>query len=209
MAIASVKMKTNDNRKVFPQVYELKPGPAQILQLPALQYVAQEMSTSFHMNWAGRPEPLDEPYIVWKVVNQLKRISKSLNYKFKLMPPELIWRHTDANKRSSVTHLMQVPDCITQEMFDVAKAHVSKQLRGRPNPETRFIGAGSALCAQKLHVGHYRDTQTTVQEITAFVEEQGYRVKGNRTEIYLTPPMQCHPPETWRTIVRVEIEQLG
>lgn len=208
MDTVSAKLITHDNRKLFPQVYALKLGPVQVLQIPELQYVSQEMNTAFHMNWAGRPEPLDENWIVWKVVNQLKRLAKtSLGYKFKLMPPELIWHETQENNRFSVTHMMQVPDCITQEMFEAARAHVSKNLRGQQVPEMKFVGASSMLCAQKLHVGHYRDTQATLQDIADCVEEQGYLIKGKRREIYLTPAMECHPPESWKTIVRVEIEK--
>ncbi|WP_240421188.1 hypothetical protein [Paenibacillus periandrae] len=61
------KQTTHDNRKIYPQVYAVKPGPVQILQIPKLQYVSQEMNTAFHMNWAGHPEPLDEQWIVWKI----------------------------------------------------------------------------------------------------------------------------------------------
>ncbi|KRE24905.1 hypothetical protein [Paenibacillus sp. Soil522] len=43
----------------------------------------------------------------------------------------------------------------------------------------------------------------------SYVVEQGYRIKSNRREIYLTPPMGCHPPESWETIVRVEIEKFS
>ncbi|MUK87576.1 hypothetical protein GMD78_04065 [Ornithinibacillus sp. L9] len=44
------------------------------------------------MNWDGRPEPRDEKWLAWKVVNQIKQITKNeLQYKFKLMPPETIW----------------------------------------------------------------------------------------------------------------------
>lgn len=209
LEIGQLKQITHDNRKTYSEVYEVKPGPVQTMRVPKIQYVSQEMRTSFHMNWAGRPEPLDEQWIVWKVVNQLKQITKnSMGYKFKLMPPEIIWNGLIDDKYT-VTQMMQVPDCITLEIYEDARAKVEKNLRGQKIPETKFIVEESIMCAQKLHVGHYRDTQTTLQEIEKFIEEQGYRIKGNRREIYLTPAMQCHLPETWKTIVRVEIEKLS
>ncbi|MDF2571678.1 MAG: hypothetical protein K0R55_3282 [Sporomusa sp.] len=210
MSIVQIKQITHDNRKLFPQVYAVKPGTVQILQIPSLQYVSQEMNTSFHMDWTGHPQPLDELWVAWKIVNQIKRISKeSLDYKFKLMPPEIIWHDSNENNKYSVSHMMQIPDCITVEIFEEAKACVQRNLRNKI-PQIKFIGANSILCAQKLHVGHYRDTQQTLQEINSFVKEQGYKVKGNRREIYLTPAMaDCHPPDSWKTIVRVEIELLS
>jgi hypothetical protein len=204
--ISQIKQITHDNRKLFPHVYAVKPGSLQIQQIPNLQYVSQEMNTAFDMDWTGHPQPLDEQLVVWKIVNQLKRISKELlGYKFKLMPPEIIWQDSNENNKYSVSHMMQVPDCITVEMFEEARACVERNLRNK-FPQTKFISANSALCAQKLHVGPYRDTQLTFQEINNFAKEQGYNVKGYRREIYLTPAMaDCYPPETWKTIDRVEI----
>jgi hypothetical protein len=69
--------------------------------------------------------------------------------------------------------MMQVPDCITVEMFKEARDCVKKNLRRNHIPETKFIGAKSVLCAQKLHIGHYRDTKYTLQEMNDFVKEQG------------------------------------
>jgi hypothetical protein len=200
---------THDHRKLYPQIYGLKPGPVQVLHMPKLQYVTQDMVTDFHMDWAGHPEPLDEPWVIAKVVNQLKQITKtSIGYKFKLMPHEIIWHGRQDNGKYSVTHMMQVPDCITWDMFEEAKYRAANNLRGTNVPVTRLVGTESVLCAQKLHVGHYRDTHSTYEQIAAYVEQQGYRVAGDRREIYLTPAMQCHAPETWRTIVLVEIETL-
>lgn len=210
MGTAILKQITHDNRKIYPHVYAVKSGPAQILQLPKLQYVSQEMNTTFHMNWAGHPEPLDEKWIVWKIVNQLKQITKnSWGYKFKLMPHEIIWHGLNENDKYAVTQMMQVPDCINMEIYEEARTKVEKNLRGQKIPETKFIGVESILCAQKLHVGHYRDTQSTFKEIEDYVKEQGLRIKGDRREIYLTPAMMCHLPETWKTIVRVEVEKLS
>ncbi|GGG68509.1 hypothetical protein [Paenibacillus radicis (ex Gao et al. 2016)] len=200
---------THDNRKIYPDIYSVKPGPVQILRVPKMQYVTQEMSTTFHMNWAGRPEPLDEQWIVWKIVNQLKQITKkSIGYKFKLMPTEIIWHSINDDDKYNITHMMQVPDCITSEIYEEARANVEKNLRGQTVPKTKFVVEDSTISAQKLHVGHYQDTLLTLQEIENYTEEQGYRIKGNRREIYLTPAMQCHLPETWKTIVRVEIDKL-
>lgn len=208
MNISQIKQTTHDNRKLYPQVYAVKPGTLQIQQIPSLQYVSQEMNTAFDMDWTGHPQPLDEQLVVWKIVNQIKRISKeSLGYKFKLMPPEIVWHDSNENNRYLVSHMMQVPDCITLDMFEEAEACVQRNLRNNI-PQTKFISINSALYAQKLHVGHYRDTQLTLQEINNFAKEQGYNVKGNRREIYLTPAMaDCYPPESWKTIVRVEIER--
>ncbi|WP_155971980.1 hypothetical protein [Paenibacillus sp. Soil522] len=210
MDTAQIKKIIHDHRKIYPQVYALKPGDVNIQQIPKLQYVSQQMNTAFHMNWAGHPEPIDEQWIVVKIANQLKQITKNtLGYQFKLMPHEIIWHGLNECNQNSVTYKMQVPNCITLTMYEEARAKVERNLRGKVIPETKFIGVDSILCAQKLHVGHYRDTKLTYQEIESYTGEQGYRIKGDRKEIYLTPAMECHHPETWKTVVSVEIEQLN
>jgi hypothetical protein len=199
------KVKTHDHRKIHKEVYGEKPGPVRIQRIPKLKYVVQEMITAYQMDWAGRPEPLDQQWIVWKIVNQLKHITKTkIDYKFKLMPHEIIW-HEMNNNLATTTQVMQVPDCITDEMFEEAQRNVAKNLKEQI-PETKLITSESVLCAQKLHVGHYRETKTTLLEVIQFAENQGYQVKNSHREIYLTPAMKCHEPSTWKTIVNVELE---
>jgi hypothetical protein len=210
MQTAQNKKIIHDQRKIYSQVYSQKPGPTCIQQIPSLQYVSQQMNTTFHMNWAGHPEPIDEQWIVVKIVNQLKQITKkTLGYQFKLMPHEIIWHGFDERNQYTVTKLMQVPDCITHSMYEEARAKVERNLRGHVIPDTKFIEVDSILCAQKLHVGHYRDTKLTYLDIENHIVEQGFQIKGDRKEIYLTPAMLCHPPETWKTVVSVEIEKLN
>jgi hypothetical protein len=201
------KIITHDHRKIHKEIYGIKPGPVIIHKTPNLKYVTQEMNTAYRMDWAGRPEPIDEEWIVWKIVNQLKLITKTtLDYKFKLMPHEIVWHGKDGNKSVS-TQAMQVPDCITLEMLEEAQHKVAKNLKGQELPITNLVTADPVLCAQKLHVGHYRDSSKTLQEIKSFAEEQGYKVKNSHREIYLTPAMKCHEPDTWRTVVIAELDQ--
>lgn len=200
------KVKTHDHQKIHTEIYGLKPGLIEILKVPSLKYVAQEMKTEYRMDWAGRPEPIDQQWIVWKIVNQLKHLTKTdLNYKFKLMPHEIIW-HERNNGLSITTQVMQVPECITQEMFEEAQQNVAKNFKGEEVPSTKLVTAEPVYCVQKLHVGHYRDTRTTLQEVIQFAEKQGYKPKKSHREIYLTPAMKCHAPETWKTVVSVELE---
>ncbi|SDZ41671.1 hypothetical protein SAMN05421736_11252 [Evansella caseinilytica] len=195
----------HDHRRLYPEIYQLKPGSAVIQYIPKLQFISQEMITAYNMEWAGRPEPLDEQWLAWKVVNQLKQIAKmELDYRFKLMPYEIVW-HQYENKKWHVTQMMQIPELITEEMFERARLRVRNNLRDQALPDMQFVAAEAALCAQKLHVGHYKETNRTLSELKQFVEEQGFEIIGDHREIYLTPATDCHPPATWKTIVRVEL----
>ncbi len=200
------KLKTHDHRKIHSEIYKMKPGDVSVRKIPAMSYIAQEMNTAYRMDWAGRPEPIHEEWIVWKVVNQLKNITKNtLDNKFTLMPHEILW-HEKNEERSLATQMMQVPDCITKEMFEEAQRIVEKNLK-RELPRMKFITSESVLCLQKLHIGHYRETHLTLNEVVHFAQQEGYKLDESYREIYLTPAMMCHKPETWKTVVSVEIQQ--
>lgn len=201
---------THDDRKRYPDLYDMKPGPAVLHQVPALQFVSQEMVNALHMDWIAHPEPRGEKWFVPQVVNQLKLMTKTrIGYKFKLMPHEILWKERSETGASSFSYMMQVPECVTPEMYQEAVALVKKRWGGEFPPTMRFVGAPPHLSAQKLHVGHYRDTHETLEEIMREVEARGYLVRGNQRDIYLTPSMACYAsPATWKTIVRVELEPL-
>lgn len=199
------KQVTHDHRRIYPQVYGIKEGATLIQRIPTLKYVSQEMNTSFDMNWIGHPEPTDDQWVGWKVVNQLKQQTKDeLNYKFKLMPYETVW-HSHTENHWHVSQMMQVPDIIATEMFELALNRVRKNMKN-DLLDLSLVEIPETLCAHKLHIGHYNDTYKTFEKICEYVNQEGYTVKGSRREIYLTPSMKCHQPETWKTIVRVEIE---
>jgi hypothetical protein len=203
----NLKLKTHDYRKLLPQVYGVKPGPAIIQELPPLKYIQQNMTTSFDRTWIGHPNPIQEEYIGWKIVNQLKRISKDrLDLKFTLMPYEMIWHGKNNDEQETVSILMQVPEWITLEMVEEAKASVEKNLR-KSIPTIELISEQPLLCIQKLHVGHYRDTDRTLSDIQNYAEEKGYSFEDYHKKIYLTPSMRCHAPDSWNTIVRVNIQK--
>lgn len=201
-------MLTHDHKKLHPQVYGMKPGPPLVQQIPALQFVSQEMVSALHMDWIGHPKPHGEKWLVPQVVNQLKQMTKTrMEYKFKLMPHEIIWKERSETHLSSFSYMMQVPACITLEMYEEAVHRVRKRERGEFFPTMRFVATPPQLCAQKLHVGHYRETRVTLQEIIREVEGRGHGVRGNQRDIYLTPSMGCYAsPATWKSIVRIEIE---
>jgi len=75
------------------------------------------MTTSYNMNWDGRLEPIDERWLAWKVVNQIKQFTRNqLEYKFKLMPPEIIW-HEEKDNKWLVDQMMVVADCVTDDIY--------------------------------------------------------------------------------------------
>lgn len=196
--------------KFYKEIYQIKPGNTIIQQLPELKFVSQRMTTSYNMNWDGRPEPIDEKWLAWKVVNQIKQFTrKELEYKFKLMPPEIIWHEKDKDNKWLVDQMMVVADCVTDDIYEWALDRVKKSLRVSDLPTITFVKSPPVLCAQRLHVGDYKNTAETLDVLKRDIEKQGYRIKGPHREIYLFYAMGCYPPEKCHTIVRVELETMG
>ncbi|MBN3554758.1 hypothetical protein JYA63_10805 [Fictibacillus nanhaiensis] len=204
----TIKLRTHDHRNIHSEIYKMKPGPVAVLEIPAMKFVSQEMNTAYHMDWAGRPEPIDQQWVVWKVVNQLKHLTKNqLSYKFTLMPHEILW-HDKNDSKSIATQMMQVPDCITDELFNEACFNVEKRL-GKKLPSLKLISNESITCVQKLHIGHYQNSIEALKEIMSFADQESLSLKTSYKEIYLTPAMKCHKPETWQTVVSVETRNSG
>lgn len=193
----------NDNRKLYKEVYDMLPNRTEIVTIPALQYIIHRGSAT--LNEIGRPINC---WAIWKIVNQLKRLTKNnLGYVFKLMPHEIEWHEQDGD-RWTYTELMQVPDLIDYSLYEEARANVEKRYKNEIVPETKFVAMPQRLCVQRLHMGPYRETGRTVERIVEDIREQGYRVNGDRYEIYVNPP-ECQPtPNQWKTIVRMPVSAL-
>jgi hypothetical protein len=199
-------LKTHDHRKIHHYIYQIAPEHTIIRELPKLLYVSQRMNTTYNMDWDGHPESMDEKWIAWKVANQLKQLTKDeLGYKFKRMPPEIIWHEKTEKDRWLVDQMLLVADCVTEEMFIRALDKVRKSMRVEMLPISLWRKEPT-LTALRLHIGHYKDTKQTLQLMKTDVEKQGYQIKGPHREIYLTPAMACYPAAKTKTVVTVEIE---
>ena len=58
---------------------------------------------------------------------------------------------------------------------------------------------------QIMHIGPYADEPQTVDRMTAFAEEHGYRLRGPHHEIYLGNPATAKP-ENLKTVLRHGVE---
>ncbi|MEN2464523.1 hypothetical protein [Ornithinibacillus sp. JPR2-1] len=200
---------THDYRKKYREIYLPKTEEITIQQQPELTYVSQRMITSYNMDWNGRPEPIDEKWLAWKVVNQIKQITKTeLDYKFKLMPPEVIWVEKTEADKWVVDQMMLVADCVTEEMFERAREKVKKNLRVKDLPPITLVKRNPTLFAQKLHIGHYKDIDNVYSKMVTELAKQGYRPTKDYRAIYLLVAMECYPSHNSKTIVSVDVEKI-
>ncbi len=101
--------------------------------------------------------------------------------------------------------MIRQPDFITGEMVEEARPKV-REKSGPKVDEVKLESFHEGLCAQVLHVGPYSEEGSTVQLLHGFIEESGYRPRGDHHEIYLGDPRRTKP-ENLKTILRQPVEK--
>jgi len=130
---------------------------------------------------------------------------------FKVAPLEgLWWADTEAPSMAALqadrdswnwTMMIAVPDGVTAAEFAAAAEAAARR---RPLPaaaRVRLERFAEGLAAQIMHVGPYADEAPTIAALHAFVEEQGYALRGRHHEIYLGDPRRT-APERLKTVLR-------
>lgn len=106
------------------------------------------------------------------------------------------------------TMMIAVPDDVTSaEVADAAEqAGRRKPLPALPGVRLERLAEGQA--AQVMHIGPYADEAPTIEALHAFVEEQGYELRGRHHEIYLSDPRRA-APERLKTVIRHPVRGKG
>ena len=135
---------------------------------------------------------------------------------FKVAPLEGLW-WADAERPSmdelqadrdawNWTMMIAVPDEVTATEV-AAAAEAAARRRSLPAAgHTRLERFAEGLAAQIMHVGPYAEEAPTIATLHAFVEEQGYELRGRHHEIYLGDPRRT-APERLKTVVRHPVRE--
>jgi len=131
-----------------------------------------------------------------------------------VMPLEGLWWtadmatfSTDDKSAWDWTLLIAVPELVTADVVDDARAAAARKRPGAPLDAVRLQRFAEGRCAQVLHVGPYRDEGPTVAALHAFIAEHRYALGGKHHEIYLGDPRR-RAPERLRTILRQPVDRL-
>ncbi|MBE4909614.1 GyrI-like domain-containing protein [Bacillus luteolus] len=192
-------MRVNDFRKIHKSVYSLKQGMIEVIDIPELQFVVAHGEGERNVY---RMHDGDTIWSISRVVNRLKDMTKlGMDYKFKLMPLEVIW----TGEIGEWTAMMQVPNLITEGMFSEAIQELEFRKRSVRVP-VYLKNNHQGRCVQALHVGSYNNVYETLEDVLNFCKENGLVVKNrSHREIYINQPF-CNEPSKLQTIVRVEVE---
>ena len=135
---------------------------------------------------------------------------------FKVTPLEGLWWSDSEQPRMDElqaqrddwnwTVMLALPDQVTAA--EVAAA-AEAAARRRPVPaagRARLERFAEGLAAQIMHVGPYSAEAPTIERLHAFVEAQGYELRGRHHEIYLGDPRRT-APERLKMVIRHAVRE--
>jgi hypothetical protein len=204
-------VKTIDLKKTLKPLYSASAAKPAMVNVPAMGCLMVD----------GTGEPGGTAF--QEAVGSLYSVAYTMKFRFKkekaidypVMALEGLWHadsmdHFLAQKRESWkwTLLIVLPDVVTKKDVAAAVADVKKKAKFPRFPEVRFEKFKEGRSAQVMHVGPYATERETIDRLHAFVEEQGYRLRGSHHEIYLGDPRKSKP-EKLRTILRQAVERAG
>ena len=147
--------------------------------------------------------------IAYTLKSTLKRSDPERD--FKVAPLEgLWWADAEAPSMAELqadrdawnwTMMIAVPDAVTAAELTAA---VGAAARRRPLPAAGSVRLGrtaEGLAAQIMHVGPYSAEAPTIERLHAFVDAEGYELRGRHHEIYLGDPRRT-APERLKTVIR-------
>jgi hypothetical protein len=104
------------------------------------------------------------------------------------------------------TSMIRVPDYVDQSAFEKILPELVEK-RGEKVKEVNLIEFYEGLSAQVLHIGPYSEEAPTITKLHSWVEEQGYKLRGDQHEIFMSDPRRTKL-ENLKTIIRHPVEKL-
>jgi hypothetical protein len=156
-------------------------------------------------------------------VDALYSLAYTLKFMFKkgqgidyaVLPLEGLWwaedmgaftPETQDKSRWLWTLLIRQPEPVSPELFKQAREQVKKKKTLPYLDRVRWESFAEGLSAQIMHIGPFSEETANIQEIHAFMKEQGYDFHGKHHEIYLSDPRRT-APEKLRTVIRQPVKK--
>ena len=205
-------MEKLDYKKKFKELYQPSAKPA-LIDVPEMIFFAVE--------GAGDPNKCREYKEAMEILYGLSftvKMSKMNNtqmdgyFEYVVPPLEGLWYQESTNgidySRKDDFHwisMIRQPEFVTEEVFETAKAVLSKKKPSLDISKARLMRYTEGLCIQLMHTGPYDDEPASIAKLERFAEENGYAEDFGtgrfHHEIYLSDPRKC-APERLRTVIR-------
>ncbi len=206
-----------DFKKEYKEYYQPKNKP-EIIRIPKMNFIA--------VNGKGNPNEADGEYsqsiqLLYGVAYTLK-MSYKTDYKMDgffqyVVPPlEGFWwidglKGMDYERKDDFSFIsfIRIPDFISKEDVDWAIKQVSEKKK-MDYSSVYYMAYDEGLVVQCMHIGPYDDEPRTVDEMTAFMHDNGYEPDFSTRyhhEIYIGDPRKSKP-ENLKTVIRHPIKKI-
>lgn len=197
-------MDTLDLKKTYKELFTPPSKAPVLVDVPSLRFLMID----------GQGDPNTSPEYE-AAVQTLYSVAYSLRFALKkagildygVPPLEGLWWAADmaaflAADRAAWqwTMLILTPDQVTRDWFD--RAVTEARAKGAPAVDRLRLDAYTeGRSAQIMHLGPYSAEGPTIQRLHAFIEAEGYALRGKHHEVYLSDPRRT-APDKMKTILR-------
>lgn len=197
-------MDTLDLKKTYKELFAPPSKAPVLVDVPSLRFLMID----------GQGDPNTSPEYE-AAVQTLYSVAYSLRFALKkagildygVPPLEGLWWAADmaaflAADRAAWqwTMLILTPDQVTRDWFD--RAVTEARAKGAPAVDRLRLDAYTeGRSAQIMHLGPYSAEGPTIQRLHAFIEAEGYALRGKHHEVYLSDPRRT-APDKMKTILR-------
>jgi len=199
-------MTKRDFKKERKDLYSGSAKQPMLVDVPTFQFLM--------IDGAGHPDNSatfqDAMEAIYALAYTLKFMVKQADatHDYVVAPMEGLWSMADDRPFDQDAHddwrwtiMLRQPEEITAELLDEAR----EKVRAKRNPaaldQVRMETFAEGRCVQMLHRGSYDQEEPTIQAMTRFAADQGYRLTGKHHEIYLSDPRRT-APEKLKTVLR-------
>jgi hypothetical protein len=214
-------MKTLDLKKELKYLYMPSAKKVEIIQVPPLQFAMIDDAIEKGYEPGNSPSFQEATQTLYSVSYTLKFMLKKRKtdaIDYPVMALEGLWWVEDGVFDITVkdnwfyTLMILQPDIITQDMFEEGMEQIRKKKGDFPAlSKVHLTTLEEGLCMQTMHIGPYATEPATVERMSTFALENGYRdcvgLGGKHHEIYLGDPRKADPAKL-KTVLRHPLEQV-
>ena len=202
-------MTKTDFKKELKHLYSPPKGKITIVDVPAMNFLM--------VNGVGYPvgNPAYEHALeaLYSMSYGLKFASKAQGMDYVVPPLEGLWWMEDMSEFSMQrkdewewTMMIMQPEWVTRNMVDVVLADVAQKKDLPTLAKLRFEVYHEGPSVQIFYVGSYSEEGATIASMHAYVEAEGYLLRGKHHEIYLNDARKT-APEKLKTVIRQPIKK--
>ena len=192
-----------DLKQAFRHLYAPRSGEIAVVDVPQFAYLM--------IDGAGPPDGPEAQAAIqalYPLAYKVKFALKERGDDAVVMPLEGLWWADDMDDfltgrrdRWKWTYMILVPDLVTADLVEEARAAVDPAKAGGGLERVRLAPLEEGRAAQVLHLGPFAEEGPVIRRLHEHIASLGGSLRGRHHEIYLSDPRRI-APEKLRTIIR-------